>query len=103
MLTANVNFYGTMRHLFKQNKITMELPTEFTLLELVKALTERYGTELWEEMISSAAPGYLQGHVQVFVDGLSSRGDLNERYGPFTGDQPQVDIYFVPNAEGGEE
>ncbi len=100
MVTATVNFYGVIRHLMDQPRATVLLPGEFTLQDVVDALEALYGRRMREEMISSG--NYIHSHVKVFVDGQDVRGDLSERFGPYTGTH-QLDIYLVPMSEGGRE
>jgi len=100
MVRATVRLYGTLRYRLKQPAVTLELPSRFTLGDLLDALARQLGAQVKADLLSRVVDGYLQGHVQVFVGDRQAQGHLEEHFGPFHGPLP-VEIFVVPIAEGG--
>lgn len=99
MLTAEVSFYGLFRNLSSEPKVTVSLPAEFGLAELVAALTERCGDNVRKQLVGRQ--GFVQPYVTLFVNGEQVRGTPDERFGPFPDATTKIDIYIIPATEGG--
>ncbi len=99
MVTGDITFYGIFRKLMSEPRVSIPLPAEFDLSELVEALGQRLGEGIRSQLMTRA--GHIQPYVTVFIDGRQVRGVSEERFGPFRNSGTKIDIYIVPGAEGG--
>ncbi len=62
----NINFYATLRIITGKKTVTLDLPGEFSVREVLEKIFEAYPA-LRTELMS--AENELHGHVHVFVNG----------------------------------
>jgi molybdopterin synthase sulfur carrier subunit len=62
----DINFYATLRLITGKRTVTLDLPDDVTVREMLEEVFRRYPT-LRQELMT--AENNLRGHVHVFVNG----------------------------------
>lgn len=99
MVTAEVTLYGSLKNVAGMRRVTVSLPPEFGLHDLVDALVAHFGAEVRPKLVASH--GYIHNYVKIFVADRETRGSPDERFGPFPAGTTQISVYIIPMSEGG--
>ncbi|MBI2317000.1 MAG: MoaD/ThiS family protein [Betaproteobacteria bacterium] len=67
-VTVNVWLYGSLASVAAERPLALELPSDFTVGEVLAQLGQRYGEEFSHQVIG--ADGRKLRHCRVFVNGL---------------------------------
>jgi len=78
MIQCKVIFAGLIKRVAGTSEMTVSLPPEATLGDLLRELTERFGTEFEDKILLN---GDLANHAVVMIDGEYARevGGMNAR------------------------
>lgn len=97
-LRVSVSLYGVVRDIIKETTLTVSLPGEASVRDLLRRLAETYGERLGERLLDSR--GELQKNVRVFFnEELISSAEEKVKEGE--GATQEVRVIVLSAAAGG--